>query len=684
MGFGSEGERVCWVRLKGPTCNIFIVAVYMPHRGRIQPSQDDTIKDIQMVLAKIPRGDCICVLGDLNEQLESNVPNRTGKWTAAPKSKNADKIIELMHMHELTAVNTMFEPKHKSALHTFLQTERKEMQNHGDMGEYVGAKTKAKHNGEWISGTVVSVSSIDNTLTWLVRNSDGTTHRHHRKQIERILVRTAKKKVGKQLDYVLVSTRWRSCVKNCRTRWGPSMHRDLHGEKNDHALLECVWQWRIRTVKPRVRKDFACLFNQVRDKNGNLKENAYMTKFENIVEDKLTDLRYDAAKDSTKIMYDKLCTAIHLAMEKTLPARRRGTSVHRKVSERTKDLFRRRREMRTNGTEEQFDQIQKEIRESSLADYTSWVREWTDVIGDAESIGNTRGIYNGVKALARKPEKPPTNLNTDKDGHILKCAEDVAATWHQFLQAKFAATAAECDRPQMEQLPCTKGKHGLSTARFMQGLKKMNTGKAVGPDQIPTKLYKHSQKCQRLLCQLIQKIWLEEEVPAAFARATFVMLYKHKGSSNDPKKYRCIGLLSHSYKILNQCLLQQLEEETDSFLSDWQAGFRKKRGCRDNVLTLRSLYDEILEEGRKMYVSFIDYSAAFDSVSHKFIDKALKAAGASHKSRALFRAIYNAASATTRVQSTDGTDVMSAPFPIDRGVVQGDITSPFTLYLPLN
>lgn len=31
--FGSEGERVCWVRLKGPTCDLFIVAVYMPHRG---------------------------------------------------------------------------------------------------------------------------------------------------------------------------------------------------------------------------------------------------------------------------------------------------------------------------------------------------------------------------------------------------------------------------------------------------------------------------------------------------------------------------------------------------------------------------------------------------------------------------------------------------------------------------
>ena len=63
MGFDSEGERVCWVRLKGPTCNIFIVAVYMPHRGRTQPSQDDTIKDLQTVLAKVPSGDCICILG---------------------------------------------------------------------------------------------------------------------------------------------------------------------------------------------------------------------------------------------------------------------------------------------------------------------------------------------------------------------------------------------------------------------------------------------------------------------------------------------------------------------------------------------------------------------------------------------------------------------------------------------
>ena len=35
LGFGSEGARVCWVRLSGPACNLFVLAVYMPHRGRV-------------------------------------------------------------------------------------------------------------------------------------------------------------------------------------------------------------------------------------------------------------------------------------------------------------------------------------------------------------------------------------------------------------------------------------------------------------------------------------------------------------------------------------------------------------------------------------------------------------------------------------------------------------------------
>ena len=255
-----------------------------------------------------------------------------------------------------------------------------------------------------------------------------------------------------------------------------------------------------------MRKDFACLYTQERDAHGNLKQTGCMRKFEETVKNKLSELEYNATSDSTTTMYEKICTAIHAAMDANLPTRRRGTSVRRSVSERTKDLFKSRTALRKSGTKEQFAQVQKRIKESSLADYTAWVQEWATEIGNAESIGDTRGVHNGVKALARKRHKPPTNLNTDSAGNMLNCAEDVAATWHRFLQAKFAATAEERARPQLESLPCTKDTCGLSEAQFLKGLHKMKTGKAVGPDMIPTKLFKHSQQCQTLLRQLIQKI----------------------------------------------------------------------------------------------------------------------------------------------------------------------------------
>ena len=169
----------------------------------------------------------------------------------------------------------------------------------------------------------------------------------------------------------------------------------------------------------------------------------------------------------------------------------------------------------------------------------------------------------------------------------------------------------------------------------------------------------------------------------AFARVSFRMLYKHKGSPDDPTKYRCIGLLNHSYKVLSQCMLQRLEHETDGFLSDWQAGFRKLRGCRDNVLVLRTIYDDMLARGKQLYTTFIDYTAAFDSVSHKFLDEALRDAGASNKTRAMFRAMYKAATANVKVTGIDGKEILSEAFAISRGVVQGDIVSPLYFILAL-
>ena len=238
-------------------------------------------------------------------------------------------------------------------------------------------------------------------------------------------------------------------------------------------------------------------------------------------------------------------------------------------------------------------------------------------------------------------------------------------------------------REEYEKLPDSDGSDQLGRAEFEEAVKHMRNGKATGADEIPAEVYKNSAVAKEKLFEFLKKVWDKEYVPARLAVGIFVMLFK-KGSPDDCANYRCICLLNHAYKILSVVLMKRLIKECELFLSEWQAGFRAGRGCRDNILLLRILYDFVLKGKLDCVVTFIDYKAAFDSLSHKFIDAVLNRAGASRKSRAIFRAIYEAAKGIVRVNGILGKKIFSEAFNIGRGVVQGDIVSPLLFILALD
>lgn len=439
--------------------------------------------------------------------------------------------------------------------------------------------------------------------------------------------------------------------------------------------------WRLQTSKPEKTKDFSALDAST------LTGRQTIAEFNKVVDEKTEELSAGHETYTIAQQYTNLCTAVNHAIQSVLPDKKKGKRFARVVSKRTRDLFKVREKMdKSNAkrTKADYDKLQKRIKESSMQDHAEWVSKCAEEMVDTNNVGDTRKLYQLVKKLSGKEDKKPAvDLSIDKQGAVITNATERAAAWYKFLKQKFAVTTTEQGRPAMPDLPARDADNKLKAREVWKAVKSLKNHKAVGADGIPVEVYKASTSAFLLLYELLDRVWREEAVPVDLGVAIFKMLYKRKGSPNDPGKYRCIGLLNSAYKVLSTVMLQRLQVETKVYLKDWQAGFRQGRGCRDNVLILRTLVDKMLRENKPLVLTFINYSAAFDSVGHKFLDHALGEAAAKPKTRAIFRSIYSSASAKTRVKSTDGQHVYSEAFPVRRGVIQGDITSPMYFIIAL-
>ena len=122
----------------------------------------------------------------------------------------------------------------------------------------------------------------------------------------------------------------------------------------------------------------------------------------------------------------------------------------------------------------------------------------------------------------------------------------------------------------------------ITREEFDECVKALRVGRAPGVDKTLIEVYLASLAANQELYELVCLIWRKEDVPPNLVHALFVMLYK-KGVCDDLANYRAIGLLCHSYKVLSVLILRRMQPTIEQYLPDSQAGFRKARGCRDNV-----------------------------------------------------------------------------------------------------
>ena len=113
-----------------------------------------------------------------------------------------------------------------------------------------------------------------------------------------------------------------------------------------------------------------------------------------------------------------------------------------------------------------------------------------------------------------------------------------------------------------------------------------------------------------------------------------------KKDLRDCSNYRGIMLLSTPGKVLNRVLLERMKEAVDPKFRDQQAGFRRNRSCADQIVSLRMIMEQSLECNSPLYINFIDYEKAFDSVDRETVWKLLRHYGVPEKIISLIRCTY--------------------------------------------
>ena len=218
-----------------------------------------------------------------------------------------------------------------------------------------------------------------------------------------------------------------------------------------------------------------------------------------------------------------------------------------------------------------------------------------------------------------------------------------------------------------------------SKEEIAKAIQKQKNGKAPGPDGIPAEILKADlYTSTQMLYEIFEKVWEEETIPEDWKEGYLVKVPK-KGDLANCNNYRGITMLSVPGKILSRIILQRLIDALEEILRDQQMGFRKNRSCTDHIATLRIIAEQSLEWNSSLYITFIDFEKAFDSVDHSTLWKILRHYGIPEKFIAIIQQSYY----NSQIRVIHNRELTS-PFPVKTGVRQGCILSPMLFLLVID
>ena len=476
-----------------------------------------------------------------------------------------------------------------------------------------------------------------------------------------------------QIDHLLINRKWRRSLYDVRVLRSADSHSD-HYLLLGKVQLKLAGRGKVKTTRGSWNRNLLKL-DKVREKFVMGMENKF-----NLLRDLPEDADINHRWTQLKEMYGEVGEDCVGREKKSRPAPW--------MSQQTWELIQQRKEIHQKilGTrsrrvvarlENEYRRLDKEVKRYSRCDKRQQIEDLAQLAQDAADMGQMKKVYDVTRVLSGKKRKVAARLK-DSDGKVIVDQVKQAKIWTNHFKEVLNAPAP--DRPleieeATSQLPMDT--EPPTSYEIKEIILSATNGKAPGIDELPAEFLKcNPESCAEALETLFAAIWRQEKIPDEWKKGLIVKLPK-KGDLSKPSNWRGITLLPYVskvfLKVLHHRIISSLEES--KVIDEEQAGFRNGRSCTDHIFTLRNIVEQCEEWRVPLYVNFIDFRKAFDSVHRDTLWRVLGHYGVPAKLIKLTRIFYEGYQC--KMQGNEQDDF----FEVNSGVRQGCVISPLLFIL---
>ncbi|KAK3540327.1 hypothetical protein QTP70_029586 [Hemibagrus guttatus] len=258
----------------------------------------------------------------------------------------------------------------------------------------------------------------------------------------------------------------------------------------------------------------------------------------------------------------------------------------------------------------------------------------------------------------------------DRDGRVLTSEESVQRRWKEYFEELMNEENKREKR--VEGVNSVEQKvHKIRKDEVRKALKRMKSGKAVGPDDIPVEVWKClGEAAVEFLASLFNRVLESEMMPEEWRRSVLVPNFKNKGDVQSCSNYRGIKLMSHTMKVWERVVEARLRKVVE--ICEQQYGFMPRKSTTDAIFALRMLMEKYRDGQRELHCVFVDLEKAYDRVPREELWYCMRKSGVAEKYVRLVQDMY--ARGRTVVKCAVG---QTEEFKVEVGLHQGSALSPF-------